>query len=133
MYGGIKYDIDNENLINKESTNELWSYHIETNKWSLLNPMLKDSYLKNFILPLPVSGHSMHLISRQSLIEQPKKSLLIFFGYSEYYGSTLSIIQEYNLCNLNSFLHRKGYISVLKRLVVFRKLDLERIFLLYFY
>lgn len=98
MYGGVKYDINDENLINKESTNELWSYQFETNKWSLLNPRSKDTILKNYILPLPVSGHSMHLITKYGHFnEQPNKSLLIFFGYSEYYGSTLSIIQEYNL------------------------------------
>ena len=103
MYGGIKYDIDNDILANKETTNELWAYNFETNKWSLLNTMPKQNLPKKYILPLSVSGHSMHLIDRphfsafNNLNAQANKSLLIFFGYSEYYGSTLSIIQEFNL------------------------------------
>ena len=102
MYGGIKYSIEDESMIKKKSTNELWVYHFDTNKWFLLNSSPKEKYSRNYVLPISVSGHSMHLIYRPVFStgfnsNQVNKSLVIFFGYSEYYGSTLSIIQEYNL------------------------------------
>ena len=118
MFGGIKYEIDNENyssFIKKETTNELWIYHFDTNKWFLLNSYAKDRQIKNYILPLSVSGHSMHLIERPTFRNQysslntPNRSLLIFFGFSEYYGSTLNIIQEYNLSNLIYFILLKDH------------------------
>ena len=109
MYGGIKFKSSGSNygmnFINKQTTNELWSFNLETNKWFLLN--LNESStssttttttylhggfpsnnLKNYMLPLSVSGHSMHLINQ---------SLFIYFGYSEFYGTTLNLIQEYKL------------------------------------
>jgi hypothetical protein len=111
MYGGIKYQLDNENsfnLVNKQTTNELWSYNLVTNKWILLNQAESvASNIKNFILPLPVSGHSMHLINNNIRDKSEfdlnvdksslNNSLFIFFGYSEYYGATVNIIQEFNL------------------------------------
>ena len=108
MYGGIKYKSLSgfpAYYINKQTTNELWSFNLETNKWTLMNqPAHNESsssnqplnnqtqsnqtiyQIKNYELPSPVSGHSMYLV---------KKSLLIFFGYSEYYGSNLNLIQEF--------------------------------------
>jgi hypothetical protein len=69
---------------------------------------------KNYILPVAVSGHSMCLIQNDSTktndsfsssnSNSSSKSLLIFFGFSEYYGSTLNIIQEYNFGKIKIFL-----------------------------
>ena len=111
MYGGIKYKSFNglpTHYINKQTTNELWSYNLETNKWLLLNSFNETNLNstnetssntttsttsnnlnnKNYALPIPVSGHSIFL---------HKNSLYVFFGYSEYYGSVLNLIQEYKI------------------------------------
>ncbi|CAF0916193.1 unnamed protein product [Brachionus calyciflorus] len=97
MFGGILYDAENnEEYGSKRTTNELWVLNLETNKWSLLNDDSVQSSFKEskkYECPIAVSGHSMHLINKGS----NEQSLFIFFGYSEYYGSTLNIIQEYNL------------------------------------
>jgi len=110
MYGGIKYEsLDNHD--NKQITNELWKYNLINNKWLLLNSdsssfsdqntdAAKEGSKKLYILPIGVAGHSMTLIRKNSFNNKTSSSLLIFFGFSEYYGSTLNIIQEYNLCKL---------------------------------
>ena len=114
MYGGVKYQFENDasfNIANKQTTNELWSYNLVTNKWVLLNQAESmASNMKHFILPLPVSGHSMHLVNNNIRNKtefnlddnrfNSNNSLLIFFGYSEYYGATLNIMQEFNLGKL---------------------------------
>jgi hypothetical protein len=96
MYGGIKYD-NSINESNKQVTNELWEFDLIRNRWTLLNSDLTgnepNENVKNYILPVAVGGHSMCLIKNKDFTN----SLLIFFGFSEYYGSTLNIIQEYNL------------------------------------
>ena len=116
MYGGIKYETMG-NHDNKQITNELWKFNLINNKWLLLNsdsssassePNLdtttRENTKKLYILPIGVAGHSMSLIRKNSAISSSSSnnnknstSLLIFFGFSEYYGSTLNIIQEYNL------------------------------------
>lgn len=103
MFGGIKYD--NENMTQnsrKWTTNELWSYNLLTNKWTLLAPTSSSNASigddqqtgKEFLLPIGVSGHTMHLVQRGAY----DKSILIFFGYSEYYASNVNLIQEFILC-----------------------------------
>lgn len=93
MFGGFKYETNT-----KQITNELWKYNLITNKWSLLNSDASSNEQKSnqdqklYILPISVVGHSMSLIKKNN-----KTSILIFFGFSEYYGSTLNIIQEYTL------------------------------------
>lgn len=102
MFGGIKYDSDAPSqMSNKTTTNELWSYNLQTNKWILLNKAKSEA--KSYALPIAVSGHSMHFVKKN----QNLSSIFIFFGYSEYYGSTLNIIQEYNLrkSNAHSFFY----------------------------
>jgi len=91
MYGGIKY----ENNSNKQVTNELWKFNLITQKWFQLLESTTEQLnnkttttTKQYVLPVSVAGHSMHLNNN---------SILIFFGFSEYYGSTLNLIQEYNL------------------------------------
>lgn len=121
MFGGVIYDSADEQSLPqnayKQTTKELWSYNLITNKWTLLNtfsndttvesssPFVQDDKMtkqresdesfmnKSYILPIGVSGHSMYLVDRGLY----GKSLLIFFGYSEYYASNLNIIQEYVL------------------------------------
>lgn len=103
MYGGIKYDAANETdetensfqSFVKQTTNELWSFNLQTNKWLLMNfaESKKSPEFKNYALPIAVSGHSMHLVKKSENLS----SIFIFFGYSEYYGSTLNIIQEFNI------------------------------------
>ena len=95
MYGGIKYELSKPS--SKHVTNELWQYDLVRNRWTLLNydasESAHDEHMKNYILPVAVGGHSMCLNKHN----ETHSSLLIFFGFSEYYGSTLNIIQEYNL------------------------------------
>lgn len=104
MYGGIKY---NHRALTKpfdtQFTNELWSYDLQINKWTLLNDETSEKVdtNKNYILPVAVSGHSLAFIRN----EDNSSSLLIFFGFSEYYGSTVNIIQEYNLVSRSWRLH----------------------------
>lgn len=121
MFGGVIYDASETKLpqnAHKETTNELWSYNLQTNKWTLLNTAFSSTANvtadinnsssdnttnttahkpseneKKYILPIGVSGHSMHLVERGAY----GKSILIFFGYSEYYASNLNLIQEYVL------------------------------------
>jgi hypothetical protein len=100
MFGGIKYDNKNYAQFGaKETTNELWSYDLLSNKWFLVNKpniinQTTHDDVRNYVLPIGVSGHSMHLIRNS----QDNSSLLsIFFGYSEYYGQNLNLVQEYNL------------------------------------
>lgn len=109
MYGGVIYNSSDLHLPQnsyRETTNELWSYNLITNKWSLLNFATNDTFPsnsdtskmiynetiddKNYILPIGVSGHSIYIVERPH-----GKSILIFFGYSEYYASNLNLIQEY--------------------------------------
>lgn len=94
MFGGIIYDKNDRETIQKQTTNELWVFNLETNKWSVLDG--ENGSKKDYELPISVSGHSMHLIKKS----KTDSSLLIFFGYSEFYGSLLYIIQEFNLGNL---------------------------------
>jgi hypothetical protein len=77
-------------------TNELWQFHLPTNKWTLLTGKdgVDTQSVKNYVLPVAVGGHSMSLVDNNG---DASSSLLIFFGFSEYYGSTLHVIQEYNL------------------------------------
>jgi len=93
MYGGVKY----QEASGKQVTNELWKYDLENNLWTLLNEdlVVEQNYAdsKKYVLPVAVSGHSMCLVSN----DDGSRSLLVFFGFSEYYGSTLNIVQEYNL------------------------------------
>lgn len=110
MFGGVIYDVLDNRLpqnAHKETTNELWSYNLATNKWTLLDSNefatnrtgdsefstsnSTNSTNKKYTLPIGVSGHSMHLVERGLY----GKSLLIFFGYSEYYAGNLNLIQEY--------------------------------------
>ena len=117
MFGGVIYDASDTKLpqnAHKETTNELWSYNLQTNKWTLLNSVSVSNVTadkddtnnntttaqhkpsdagKKYILPVGVSGHSMHLVERGAY----GKSILIFFGFSEYYASNLNLIQEYVL------------------------------------
>lgn len=89
MYGGIKYaQGDLLQLTSKQTTNELWMFNLQTNKWTLLSngqsairnsetadmvdSAEKAEFIKNYGLPVAVSGHSMQLITR------PKRSILIF-------------------------------------------------------
>ena len=110
MYGGIKYQQDGNlfeqsspyfnNNNNKQITNELWRFDLEKRKWKLLNSNdtlnadLNKETLKNYMLPIGVAGHSMALVKSPSKNSQ---SLFVFLGFSEYYGATLNIIQEYDL------------------------------------
>lgn len=108
MFGGVKYSSDLNARIDNHVTNELWSFNLLTNKWTLVNEEDYDAghglgddmgahSIKNYVLPVAVSGHSMSLVENvdESL------SLLIFFGFSEYYGSTLNVIQEFKLGKLS--------------------------------
>lgn len=95
MFGGIIYEKNDQKMTKKQTTSELWVYNLMTNKWSILNG--ENGSKKDFELPLSVSGHSMHLIKKT----KTESSLLIFFGYSEFYGSLLYIIQEFNLGKKN--------------------------------
>ena len=106
MFGGIKYQQDGNyfesnsvNLNNRQITNELWRFNIDTRKWRLINPNDSTSAdskeaFKNYVLPVAVAGHSSVLINNQL---KNSSSLFVFFGYSEYYGATLNLIQEYEL------------------------------------
>jgi hypothetical protein len=49
-------------------------------------------FSKGYALPIAVCGHTMHLVGGNS-----SQSLLIFFGFSDYYGATLNIIQQFEL------------------------------------
>jgi hypothetical protein len=126
MFGGVVYNNEKYSQFSfKETSNELWSLNLLTNKWTLLNneqsksgggagpggatagrqtasssstsvPLSSTSsrMSKSYVLPISVSGHSMHLIRNA----QDNMTLInIFFGYSEYYGSNLNLIQEYNI------------------------------------
>lgn len=97
MFGGVIYDASETKLPQnayKEITNELWSYSLLTNKWTLLNEEFSSSnFSKKYMLPIGLSGHSMHLVERGVY----GKSILIFFGYSEYYSANINLIQEYIL------------------------------------
>ncbi len=94
MYGGVKYEGVGSG---KQVTNELWRYDLKGNVWEVLNEdvVVEESYAdsKKYVLPVAVSGHSMCVVENGD----GSRSLLVFFGFSEYYGSTLNIIQEYNL------------------------------------
>ena len=114
MFGGVKYDNENYAQFSfKETTNELWSLNLLTNKWSLLNEGENSAStgsrttssstqgrnsaaagIKHYTLPVAVSGHSMHLIRN---LQDNFTLINIFFGYSEYYGANLNLIQEYNV------------------------------------
>ncbi len=113
MFGGVIYNNEKYAQFSyKETTNELWSLNLLTNKWTWLNadgkgastgrqalgsssiPLSGRSLPKSYVLPIGVSGHTMHLIRNA----QDNMTLInIFFGYSEYYGSNLNLIQEYNI------------------------------------
>lgn len=133
MYGGVIYNTSSSNSglpqnAHKEITNELWSYNLITNKWTLLNslPTLLNETSsssgiyenanstqqhqkknnvttgeKSYILPIAVSGHSMYVVERGGGAYE--KSILIFFGFSEYYASNLNLIQEYVIGKKHSF------------------------------
>lgn len=126
MYGGVIFNTSSSGSglpqnAHKETTNELWSYNLITNKWTLLNSLptsLNETSSssgiyenanstqqqdqsknnetmeeKSYILPIAVSGHSMYVVERGGGAYE--KSILIFFGFSEYYASNLNLIQEY--------------------------------------
>lgn len=105
MFGGIKYSNEKYAQFDyKETTNELWSLNLLTNKWTLLSggPTGQESQnsgrfvapgSRSYVLPIAVSGHSMHMIKNGN---DNSTLITIFFGYSEYYGSNLNLIQEFN-------------------------------------
>lgn len=97
MFGGIIYEKNDQQMTKKITTSELWVYDLLTNKWSILHG--ENGSKKDYELPLSVSGHSMHLVKKS----KTESSLLIFFGYSEFYGSLLYIIQQFNLGKLKLF------------------------------
>lgn len=102
MFGGVTYDVEKSLPQHsfKQTTNELWSYNLLTNKWSLINSASVSNeteqaryFNKSYVLPIAASGHSMQLVERGAY----GKSILIFFGYSEFYASNLNLVQEYVL------------------------------------
>ncbi|RNA05461.1 attractin 1, partial [Brachionus plicatilis] len=62
MFGGIIYEKNDQEMIKKQTTSELWIFNLETNKWSMLSG--ENGSKKDYELPISVSGHSMHLIKR---------------------------------------------------------------------
>ena len=98
MFGGVKHASGKW----RTATNELWSYDLDTNRWTLLAPNRSDTH--GVRLPLAVSGHSMHMSGDGS---SSSRSLLAFFGYSHQHESTLRIIQEFNIGNLACAKYKK--------------------------
>jgi hypothetical protein len=110
MFGGVKYTNDKyAQFSTKETSNELWSLNLLTNKWTLISNEVssgssasrqtppsssRSTTFKHYVLPIGVSGHTMHLLRN---VQDNTTLISVFFGYSEYYGANLNLVQEYNI------------------------------------